>query len=287
MTTHPITFGIVTAQEQVTFGWLVETWRAAEAAGFDSGWLFDHFYALRGEEAGVTLEASTVLAGLALKTERLELGVLVYGNTHRLPTILAKEMATIDSLSGGRAILGLGAGWNAPEHAAYGIPFPSAGDRVSMLEEALQIIALLSTQERTTFKGRFYTLENAPFNPKPVRGRFPIVIGGSKPRMLGVIGRHADMWDGGGDPAAIRAGLATIAEHAVAAGRDAGAVAASKNLGAEPLASAAAFGAAVRDYAAAGVRQFLFRLPTEDGERDRAIAVAAAAMPGLRAELAG
>lgn len=287
MATHPVTFGIVTAQEQVTFAWLVETWRAAEAAGFDSGWLFDHFLALRGEEDGITLEASTVLAGLAVATERIELGVLVYGNTHRLPTILAKEMATIDHMSGGRVILGIGAGWNAPEHAAYAIPFPSAGDRVSMLEEALEIIALLSTQERTSYAGRFYTLENAPFNPKPVRGRFPIVVGGNKPRMLGVIGRHADLWDSGGDPDEIRAGLATISGHAVAAGRDAGAVAASKNLGGEPLASVEAFRSAVRAYGAAGTRQFLFRLPTDDEGRDRAIEVAASAMPGLREELAG
>ena len=287
MPTHPITFGIVTAQEQVTFDQLVETWRMAEAAGFDSGWLFDHFYALRGEQSGITLEASTVLAGLAVATERIALGVLVYGNTHRLPTILAKEMVTVDHMSGGRLILGIGAGWNEPEHAAYGIPFPSAGDRVSMLEEALEIIALLSTQERTSYAGRFYSLDNAPFNPKPVRGRFPIVIGGNKPRMLGVIGRHADLWDSGGGPDEIRAGLETISGHAVAAGRSADAVAGSKNLGADPLASVEAFQAAVRDFGAAGVRQFLFRLPIDDEGRARAIEVAATAMPGLREELAG
>ena len=286
MPTHPITFGIVTAQEQVTFDWLAETWRMAEAAGFDSGWLFDHFYALRGEQDGICLEASTVLAGLAVATETIGLGVLVYGNTHRHPTVLAKEMATVDHISGGRVILGIGAGWNEPEHAAYAIPFPSAGDRVSMLEEALEIIALLSAQERTSYAGKFYSLENAPFTPKPVRGRFPMVIGGSKPRMLGVIGRHADLWDSHSSPDEIRAGLATIDGHAVAAGREAGAVAGSKQLGDAPFASEAAFGEAVREHHAAGVRQFLFRLPKDDESRDRAIEVAGAAMPGLRTELA-
>ncbi len=287
MTTHPVTFGIVTAQQHVTFDRLVETWRLAEAVGFDSGWLFDHFLALRDDEEGETLEASTLLAALAVATERIKLGVLVYGNTHRHPTILAKEMATVDHISGGRVILGIGAGWNEPEHAAYAIPFPSAGDRVGMLEEALQIIASLSIQARTTFHGRYYALENAPFAPKPVHGRFPIVIGGNKPRMLGVIGRHADLWDTGGAPEEIRAGLETIAGHAREAGRPDGAVAASKNLGEEPLASVEAFGKTVREYHSAGVRQFLFRLPTDVGARDAAIAVAAAAMPGLRAELAG
>src|SRR6478752_10679514 len=131
------TFGIVTGQHHLSWETLVEQWRLAEQVGFESLWLFDHFLALYDNPEGQTLEASTLLAGLAAKTDRARLGVLVYGNTHRNPLILAKEMVTVDHISNGRVILGIGAGWNEPEHGMYSIPFPSPGDRVGMLDEAL------------------------------------------------------------------------------------------------------------------------------------------------------
>ena len=127
--------------------------RTAAELGFHSVWLFDHFLALYGDPDGPCLEASTLLTALALKTSRVRIGVLVYGNTHRHPAILAKEMVTVDHISGGRATLGIGTGWNEREHAAYAVPFPSAGDRVAMLDEALQVIQLLFTETRTTFEG--------------------------------------------------------------------------------------------------------------------------------------
>src|SRR6478609_2789868 len=114
-----VTFGIVTGQHHLSWEALVEQWQLAEEAGFDSLWLFDHFLALYDNPEGQTLEASTLLAGLAAKTERARLGVLVYGNTHRNPAILAKEMVTVDHISNGRVILGIGAGWNEPEHKMY------------------------------------------------------------------------------------------------------------------------------------------------------------------------
>src|SRR5690606_25419205 len=110
-----------------------------------------HFLALYADPDGPCLEASTLLAALALKTDRVRVGVLVYGNTHRNPAILAKEIVTVDHISGGRAILGIGTGWHEREHRAYSIPFPSPGDRVAMLDEALTVIHSLFTERRTTF----------------------------------------------------------------------------------------------------------------------------------------
>src|SRR4051794_14075928 len=142
---HPLTFGIVTGQHQLTWEQLVEHWQTAEEVGFDTILLFDHFMALYADPDGPCLEASTLLAALALKTSRVKIGVLVYGNTHRHPAVLAKEIVTVDHISGGRAILGIGTGWNEREHRAYAIPFPSAGDRVDMLDESLQVMRSLFT----------------------------------------------------------------------------------------------------------------------------------------------
>ena len=172
----------------------------AEELGFDSVWLFDHFMALYGDPDGPCLETSTLLSALAVKTSRVKIGVLVYGNTHRHPAILAKEIVTVDHVSMGRAILGIGAGWNAREHAAYSIPFPSPGDRVEMLDESLQIMQSLFTERRTTFQGQHYRLDDAPFNPKPLQEKLPVLIGGERPKMLRVVARHADFWDTAGLP---------------------------------------------------------------------------------------
>ena len=204
---HPLTFGVVIAQHQYTWPELVSQWKLAEELGFDSIWLFDHFMALYADPDGPCLETSTLLAALAQETSRAKIGVLVYGNTHRHPAVLAKEIVTVDHVSNGRAILGIGAGWNEREHRAYGIPFPSAGDRVEMLDEALQIMESLFTNTRTTFHGAHYDLEDAPFAPKPVQEKLPVLIGGKRPRMLKVIARHADLWDTGHDPEGIKEGL--------------------------------------------------------------------------------
>ena len=113
-----ITFGVVTGQHQYTWPGLVEHWQLAEGAGFDSLWLFDHFLALYGDPEGPTLETSTLLAALAMVTSRARIGVLVYGNTHRNPAILAKIVTTLDVISSGRAFLGIGAAWFDVEHEA-------------------------------------------------------------------------------------------------------------------------------------------------------------------------
>ena len=192
---HPLSFGVVIAQHQFTWPELVSHWKLAEELGFDSIWLFDHFMALYADPDGPCLETSTLLAALAKETSRVKIGVLVYGNTHRHPAVLAKEIVTVDHVSNGRAILGIGAGWNEREHRAYGIPFPSAGDRVEMLDEAMTIMESLFTEQRTTFHGAHYDLEDAPFAPKPVQPKLPVLIGGTRPKMFEVVARHADLWD--------------------------------------------------------------------------------------------
>ncbi|HEY8446861.1 MAG TPA: LLM class flavin-dependent oxidoreductase [Thermomicrobiales bacterium] len=282
----PVTFGVVTGQHQLTWPQLVEQWQMAEALGFDSVWLFDHFLALYADPDGPCLEASTLLAALALKTDRVRVGVLVYGNTHRNPAILAKEIVTVDHISGGRAILGIGTGWHEREHRAYSIPFPSPGDRVAMLDEALTVIHSLFTERRTTFHGRFYRLEDAPFSPKPVQERLPILVGGKRPKMLELIARHADLWDSSGTPDDIRRGLATVTANCQAIGRDPAEIGVSVSLGADRLADERGFADLIRAYYAAGARQFLFDFPLGGHELDAAERVARTIIPNLREELA-
>jgi F420-dependent oxidoreductase-like protein len=283
---HPLTFGVVTGQHQLTWAQLREQWQMAEALGFDSIWLFDHFLTLYGDPDGPCLEASTLLAAMALATARVRIGVLVYGNTHRNPAILAKEVVTVDHLSGGRAILGIGAAWNEREHRAYGIPFPSPGDRVAMLDEALTVIRSLFTERRTTFHGRFYQLEDAPFAPKPVQAHLPVLVGGKRPKMLQVIARHADLWDSSGTPDEVRRGFAEIAAHCHALGRDPNEIGISVSLGADRLADEQGFADLVRAYYAAGARQFLFDFPLGGEELAAAERVAQTIIPTLREELA-
>lgn len=282
-----VTFGVVTGQHQLAWADLVAQWTLAEQAGFDSIWLFDHFLALYGDPDGPCLEASTLLAALALNTPRVRVGVLVYGNTHRHPAILAKEMTTVDHISGGRVILGMGAGWNEPEHRAYSIPFPTPGDRVTMLDEALTIMDSLFRERRTTFQGQHYQLDDAPFSPKPLQGRLPLLIGGKRPRMLQVVATHADLWDASGSPEEVRVAAEQIDAHCRDLGRPVGSVVRGVSLGADRLEDEAGFEALVRAYHAVGVRQFLFDFPLGGPGLAAALRNAATVIPALRAEWNG
>lgn len=283
---HPLSFGVVIAQHQYTWDELVAQWKLAEELGFDSVWLFDHFMALYADPDGPCLETSTLLSALALETSRVKIGVLVYGNTHRHPAVLAKEIVTVDHVSNGRAILGIGAGWNEREHRAYGIPFPSAGERVEMLDESLQIMESLFTERRTTFHGARYTLEDAPFSPKPVQAKLPVLIGGTRPRMLRVVARHADIWDTSRDPQQLKEGLAQIAAHCEEFGRDPGEIAVSSSFGADRLERLEGFEELIRSYRAAGSSQFLFDFPLGGEGLESAKRLATDVMPRLREELA-
>jgi F420-dependent oxidoreductase-like protein len=260
-TPDTLEFGLVTGQHKRPLAQIEEHWRFAEETGWDSAWAFDHFFSLGDSELEQTLEGWTLLAALAAKTQRVKLGLMVTGNTHRNPAILAKQAVTVDHISGGRLILGIGAGWQEREHQAYGIPFPSAGERVDRLGEALELIRQLETQERTTFHGQYYTLENAPFEPKPLHGHMPVLIGTAGKRMLRHVARYADLWDGGEEPPAFAANAERLRALCAEIGRDPNEIRLVFSAYSKPLASVDAFREHVANYARVGVRTFLFNTP--------------------------
>lgn len=254
-------FGIVTGQHWRSWGELVEQWQWADESRLDSAWAFDHFFSLRDGEMGPCLEGWTLLAALAVKTSDLQIGLMVNGNTHRNPAILAKQAVTVDIVSGGRLILGVGAAWHEREHAAYGIDFPSPRERVDRFGEAMELHRLLETQERATYKGRYYTLDEAPFEPKPVFGHIPILVGSTGKRMLRHVARYADQWDGGGTPDEMRATGEQLNAACAEIGRDPSEIRWALSTGSDKLESPDIFRTHVLDYAAIGVRSFLFTLP--------------------------
>ena len=197
---HPPRFGLFISQQYHDWPSLVEHFQLAEELGFDYAWVYDHFISMRDGIMGPTMEAWTLLAGLAAATSRIGLGTMVTGNTYRPPALLAKQVVTVDHISNGRAILGVGAGWHEGEHEMFGIPFPSAGERVERFHEALQIFRQLTSQERTTFVGRHYQIKDAPFEPKPVQPQIPLLIGTKGSRMLRLTARYADIWDANSAP---------------------------------------------------------------------------------------
>jgi F420-dependent oxidoreductase-like protein len=168
--------------------------REAEEAGYDSLFVMDHFYQLPmlGPPEDPMLEGYTALGALATATERLQLGTLVTGNTYRNPTLLAKVITTLDVVSGGRAILGIGAGWYELEHRQLGFEFGTFTDRFKRLEEALQILDPMIKGERVTFSGDWYTTESAMAEPR-YRDRIPILIGGGgEKKTFALAARYAD-----------------------------------------------------------------------------------------------
>jgi F420-dependent oxidoreductase-like protein len=216
-------FGLDISQHQLTWDEILARAALAEDAGLDGVWVFDHFKALYGDPKGPTLEGWTLLAGLARETSRVRLGTLVTGMTHRHPSVLAAEVVTVDHLSGGRVECAVGAAWNEPEHRELGIPFPPTAERMDRLEEGVQVLRALFTQDDLTFDGRYYRLERATYNPKPVqRPHPPIWIGGEgRKRTLPIAGRYADAWHGSaGTPEELAEMTAIIDRSAEEAGRD-------------------------------------------------------------------
>jgi alkanesulfonate monooxygenase SsuD/methylene tetrahydromethanopterin reductase-like flavin-dependent oxidoreductase (luciferase family) len=170
---------------------------------------------------GPVLECWAVLAGLAACTEHVRLGPLVSGNLYRHPAVVAKSAAAIDQISGGRFVLGLGAGWQVNEHAAYGIDLLDVRTRLDRFEEACIVTTSLLRQPRTTFAGRHYTLTDAPCDPKPVQERLPLLLGGQgEKRMLGIVARHADEWNAWCTPELFRAKSAVLDQRCEELGRD-------------------------------------------------------------------
>lgn len=223
-----------------------------------------------------------MLAGLAMTTSKAKIGVMVYGNTHRHPAILAKEIVTIDHLSGGRAVLGIGAGWNENEHRWYGLDLPTPGRRVRQFDEAMTVINGLMTQDRFSFDGEFYQLDDAPFQPKPVNGRIPVLIGGKKPKMLRVVAKHADIWDGGGRIPDRAARVEELKRACDEVGRDFDSIVQSQGFGASGILDAANLDTLLTTHLEAGVRHFHFDMPLTAEEQDQVREVASRVLPQYR-----
>jgi F420-dependent oxidoreductase-like protein len=216
-------FGLDIAQHQLTWDEIASRAHLAEEAGFDGIWVFDHFTALYADPKGPCLEAWTLLAGLARETTRVRLGTLVTGMTHRIPSVFAAEVVTVDHLSGGRVECAVGAAWNEAEHHALGIPFPSVRDRMDRLEDGVQVLKLLFTQDDVTFEGRQVHLSDATYRPRPVQEPHPpIWVGGTgRRRTLPIAGRYADAWHGeGADADELRSMMGIIDQAAEEADRD-------------------------------------------------------------------
>jgi F420-dependent oxidoreductase-like protein len=202
---------------------LTEIATAAESSGFDSLFVMDHLHQIPGvgPQTNWMLEGNTILAAFAARTERLQLGLMVGGVTYRNPALHAKITTTLDVISGGRAIHSLGGAWFEDEHRAYGFDFPSLGERLERLGEALQIARAMFTQEPASFEGRHYRIENALNNPRPLRGDIPILVGGSGERKtLRLVAQYADACNIFGDPERVRHLLGVLDDHCEAVGRD-------------------------------------------------------------------
>lgn len=196
--------------------------REAEAAGFDAVFVMDHFYQLPGigEPDEPMLEAYTSLAGIATATESIQLSALVTGNTYRNPAMLAKTVSTLDVVSGGRAVLGIGAGWFELEHQQLGFEFGTFTDRFERLDEALQIIAPMLHGERPTFEGKWYRVENAVNEPR-IRNDLPILLGGGgEKKTFGLAARYADHLNIIANAVELPRKLEALAQRCEEAGRD-------------------------------------------------------------------
>jgi F420-dependent oxidoreductase-like protein len=257
-TTHPIRFGIQTPQQHTSWQDMLSLWPEVDDLGFDTAWVFDHFLPIFSDPTGPCLEGWTALAALAMATKNVRLGVMVTGNTYRQPAVLAKMATTVDIISSGRLILGIGAGWFELEHREYGIPFPQVRERLARLDEALEVIKRLWTEERATFTGRYYQLNDAVFNPRPVQQPHPpILVGATGEQVaLGIVARHAQMWNSFGTPDVFRHKITRLAEHCQRIGRDPATIEKSVLLSEIfPLRTARQ---QIEEYIAAGVTHLIF-----------------------------
>jgi F420-dependent oxidoreductase-like protein len=220
---HLPNFNYPGVEADAVFDKLVEIATTAERSGFSSISVMDHLHQIPpvGRPENWMFEGSTMLAGLAARTSKVTLGLLVGSVTYRNPALAAKITTTVDVISGGRAWHGLGAGWFEDEHRAYGFEFPPLKERFERLEEALQISRSMFTEERTTFAGKHFHADGAFNNPKPIRGDIPILIGGSGERKtLRLVAQYADGCNLFGDPERAKHLLGVLERHCETVGRD-------------------------------------------------------------------
>jgi F420-dependent oxidoreductase-like protein len=197
--------------------------QTAEESGFSSITVMDHLHQISGigPRTNWMLEGNTILAALAARTSRVSLGLLVGGVTYRNPALLAKITTTLDVISGGRAVLGLGAAWNEEEHNAYGIPFPPLRERFERLEDALRIARAMFTAPESSIEGRRHSTRGVLNNPQPLRGDIPILVGGSGERKtLRLVAQYADGCNVFGDVERARHLMEVLDGHCEDVGRD-------------------------------------------------------------------
>jgi alkanesulfonate monooxygenase SsuD/methylene tetrahydromethanopterin reductase-like flavin-dependent oxidoreductase (luciferase family) len=193
-----ITFGVQLLPQDVTWNQWRDSWLHIDELGFDSNWSFDHVHAPRGKPESDSFEGWVGMAALAALTKNARTGMLVSPITFRNPALLVKMATTLDHISGGKSIFGLGAGWHVNEHQAYGFGWPSAGERVSRLAESLEITHRMWRRDEpsASFSGQFYQIDKAFNNPAPLQTPHPpILVAGSGPRIIGLVAKYADVYD--------------------------------------------------------------------------------------------
>ena len=215
-------FGLQLWSQQTDWPGFRDSALAAEEAGWDSVWTWDHLNAIFGPWEQPILEGWSVLAALGPLTTRIRLGLMVGANTFRNPGLTAKLATTLDHVSGGRAVLGIGGAWFEREHDAFGIDFGTGfGDRLDRLDESVMLMRRLLDGERFSHDGRYYQLHDALCEPRPIQKRLPILVGGSGPRKtLRTVARRADGWNTSGTLEEVRSHLDILAEHCDDVGRD-------------------------------------------------------------------
>jgi len=242
-------FGLQLWSQQTTWPAFRDAALAAESTGWDSVWTWDHLFAIFGPWEQPIFEGWSVLAGLAPLTSRLRLGLMVGANTFRNPGHTAKLATTLDHLSDGRAVLGIGGAWFEREHDGFGIPFgTSIGERLDRLDESVMLMRRLLDGERFSHEGPFYTMHDAICEPRPIQAHLPILVGGSGPRKtLRTVARRADAWNTSGTVDEVRSRLDILGEHCADAGRDMAGIELTISfpiiLRDDPAAAAATFGA--------------------------------------------
>ncbi len=259
--------GLKVNQQHLSWTELSDRVSYAEAQGFDGAWLFDHFKATDGDPGGSCMESWTLLSALAAKTERIRLGVMVTGITYRHPSILATQAVTVDQVSAGRLELALGAAWHEAEHRELGLPFPNTHERMERLEEGVQLIRLLMTQDDAHYEGRHYRLDGVTYRPPPVQQPHPpIWIGAGGERvMIPLAARHADVWHCFEDFEVLPRKVRLFEENAERAGRDPASIVRAANLSiAEPWDEVTAQAEALREL---GFSYLVVFWPSEGTER--------------------
>ena len=285
--TRKFQFGICTDQN-MTWDKTVERWQLFEQMGIESAWLCDHLIQASRPE-GPYFEAWTLLAGLAARTQKIRIGVLVTSNTFRWPSVLAKQVVTVDHISNGRLEFGFGAGWFKTEHDMFGIPFPETRELVARFREAVEMIDGIMRNDVSSFEGKYYRTEGLRNRPAAIqKPRPPFLLGAFGPVMLKLVARYADTWNAFGTPDEMRERNQLLDEYCHEIGRDPETLDRSlyywvPKSDADPWKSEQAFHDVIGPYVEAGVNQFIFDQP-RDEQFDPLGQVVQDVLPKLRLE---